>query len=76
MGLASVILYYLGIQQLGVANETYGTWIWTFQLGGTKVSLWQEYALFFTLPMSFLGFLVGSWIGRDGPPPAGTDAAS
>jgi SSS family solute:Na+ symporter len=75
VGLASVIVYYLGIQQLGVANETYGTWIWTFQIAGTSVSLWQEYALFFTLPMSFLGFLIGSWIGREDPPPPAMEAA-
>jgi hypothetical protein len=38
-------------------------------LAGTNVGLWQEYALFFTLPMSFVGFPIGSWVGRDGPSP-------
>lgn len=63
VGLASVIVYYVGIQQLGVANDVYGTYIWTFTIGGTSFSLWQEYALFFSLPTSFAGFLVGNLFG-------------
>ncbi len=63
VGFASVAAYYVGIQMLGTANEVYGTFIWTFSIGGTSVSLWQEYALFFSLPMSFLGFLVGNRFG-------------
>jgi len=62
-GLASVALYYVGIQQLGVSNDVYGTYIWTFSIGETSISLWQEYALFFSLPMSFIGFLVGNQFG-------------
>ena len=63
VGLASVFAYYVGIQQLGAADEVYGTYIWTFSIAGTSVSLWQEYALFFSLPMSFVGFLVGNLFG-------------
>jgi Na+/proline symporter len=63
VGLASVAAYYVCIQMLGTANEVYGTYIWTFSIGGSSVSLWQEYALFFSLPMSFLGFLVGNLFG-------------
>jgi SSS family solute:Na+ symporter len=63
-GLASVFVYYIGIQQLGAENEIYGTYIWTFSIGGASVSLWQEYALFFSLPMSFVGFLVGNFFGN------------
>ncbi|MEE2672410.1 MAG: hypothetical protein VX466_01355, partial [Myxococcota bacterium] len=69
VGLASVAIYYVGIQQLGTANDVYGTYIWTFSIGGTSFSLWQEYALFFSLPMSFLGFLVGNRFGSPAPPP-------
>ena len=64
VGLGSVALYYLVIQQLGVYDDVYGTYIWTFTIGETSVSLWQEYGLFFSLPMSFLGFLVGNLFGR------------
>ena len=63
VGLASVVAYYVGIQVLGTANDVYGTYIWTFSIGQTSISLWQEYALFFSLPMSFLGFLVGNQFG-------------
>ncbi len=69
VGLASVAVYYVGIQQLGAANEVYGTYIWTFSIGETSVSLWQEYALFFSLPMSFVGFLVGNLFGSPVAPP-------
>jgi SSS family solute:Na+ symporter len=65
VGLGSVGVYYFGIQLLGVPNETYGTWIWSFELAGTSFSLWQEYALFFTLPMSLIGFLIGNQFGAD-----------
>ena len=58
-------MYYFGIQLLGVPNETYGTWIWSFELAGISFSLWQEYALFFTLPMSLVGFLIGNQFGVD-----------
>ncbi len=70
VGLASVAVYYIVIQQLGEANEVYGTYIWTFSIGGTSISLWQEYALFFSLPMSFVGFLIGNLFGSPCPPPA------
>ena len=63
VGLASVIIYYVVIQQLGVENDVYGTYIWSFSIGETHFSLWQEYALFFSLPMSFLGFLLGNLMG-------------
>jgi SSS family solute:Na+ symporter len=59
-GLASVVAYYLVVHRLGVEDSDYGTYIWTFELGGASVSLWQEYALFFTLPMSLLGFALGN----------------
>jgi SSS family solute:Na+ symporter len=66
VGLGSVIAYYIGINQLGVENELWGTYIWTFEIGGITVSLWQEYALFFSLPMSLLGFVLGNRLSRDG----------
>jgi SSS family solute:Na+ symporter len=68
VGLSSVMIYYLGIQQLGEANEDFGTYIWTFTLGGETFALWQEYALFFSLPMSLLGFLIGNRIGQPHEP--------
>ena len=39
MGLVSVIVYYIGIQQLGITNDTYGTYIWSFSIVGVTFSL-------------------------------------
>jgi Na+/proline symporter len=63
-GLVSMIVFYVVVAQLGVENDTYGTYIWSVSIGGTTFDLWQEYALFFTLPTSFLGFVVGTLLGR------------
>jgi len=63
-GLASMIIYYVVVAQLGVENETYGTYIWSVSIGDMSFDLWQEYALYFTLPTSFFGFVVGTLMGR------------
>jgi SSS family solute:Na+ symporter len=62
-GMVSVALYYFGVAQLGVYDDVWGTYIWTFAWGGEEYSLWQEYSLFFSLPMSFVGFLIGNCFG-------------
>jgi SSS family solute:Na+ symporter len=72
-GFGSVIVYYVGISYLGVENELWGTYIWTFSVGGASISIWQEYALFFTLPTSLLGFAIGNALSSgDTIPPAET----
>ena len=63
-GLASCVLYYLLVHMMGTHNEEYGTFIWTFELGGRSISLWQEYALLLGLPMSLAGFVIGNLAGR------------
>ena len=70
VGLVSTIGFYLFIFWIGVENETYGTYIWSFSIGDSSYSIWQEYALYFTLPTSLLGFLVGSLVGNDPQPPS------
>jgi hypothetical protein len=67
MGLVSVVVFYLAIYRLGVENATYGTYVWSFELWDVSFEVWQEYGLFFTLPMSFIGYLIGHMIGSDGP---------
>jgi len=67
-GLVSVIVYYLAIPMLGEPNEVFGTHIWTFQIGDASISLWQEYGLYFSLPISLLGFLIGNLIGEPHQP--------
>ena len=63
-GMISVIGYYFGISYLGVYDETWGTYIWTMEWGGLSYELWQEYSLFFSLPMSMLGFVIGNFFGE------------
>ena len=62
-GLLSVFVYYFGIAELGVYDDVWGTYIWNFTFRGETYSLWQEYSLFFSLPISALGFLIGNLFG-------------
>ena len=39
-------------------------------IGGFDFEIWQEYALFFTLPISALGFLISNCLGNNYVPPA------
>jgi len=74
-GFLSAILYYLLLHRFGSPDEEFGTFIWTFTLGGRQVSLWQEYAIFFSLPLSLAGFVLGNLFGtavREHPPRGGT----
>ena len=68
-GLVATIGFYLGIAWIGVSDETFGTYIWTFSIGDSSYSIWQEYALYFTLPLSAIGFAVGNIFGKDSQPP-------
>jgi SSS family solute:Na+ symporter len=69
-GLLGVIAFYFTIKYLGVRNEIYGTYIWSFSLWGSDYEIWREYSLFFTLPVSALGFLIGNCFGNNYVPPA------
>jgi len=75
-GLLSVVLFYVLVSLYGVRNEEYDTYILTLRFGGRAIEIWQEYALFVSLPVSFLGFIAGNLLGRDAPaPPAETVTA-
>jgi len=67
-GLISVIAFYLLIMHFGEPNATYGTYIWSFSIGGSEYQIWQEYSLFFTLPVSVLGFVIGNCFGSNYTP--------
>jgi SSS family solute:Na+ symporter len=71
-GLVGSILFYVVLYAFGAKNEEFGTYIWNFTIGGVDFSLWQEYALFFSLPFSLLGFILGNLLGTgvQEPPPA------
>ncbi len=69
LGLLSVVAFYTTVKYFGDPNEVYGTYIWSFSLWGSDYQIWQEYSLFFTLPMSAIGFLIGNCFGRNYVPP-------
>jgi len=64
-GLVSVIAFYLAIGYLGEHNDVYGTYIWKFSFMGRPFEIWQEYSLFFTFPISVLGFMIGNLFGNE-----------
>jgi SSS family solute:Na+ symporter len=67
-GFLSVALFYLLVSQAGTHNEEYDTYILTLRLGSRSIEIWQEYALLVSLPISLLGFVAGSLLGRDAEP--------
>ncbi len=62
-GLISCILFYVVIAQIGEYNEVFGTYVWSSSIDDEPYSIWREYALYFCLPISYLGFVVGNRIG-------------
>jgi SSS family solute:Na+ symporter len=75
-GFASVILFYFLVHHFGAFDEDYETFIWTFEAFGRTISIWQEYALLFSLPLSVAGFVAGNLLGRDGGAAAPAEARS
>lgn len=65
VGLAGALAFYALVRHWGVWNEDYETWIWRPAIGAGAIEIWQEYALLFSLPASFAGFLAGQALGRD-----------
>ena len=63
-GLISVLTFYIILAQIGDYNEVWGTYILTFSIGDYSFSIWQEYALFFCLPISLIGFFIGNFFGE------------
>lgn len=69
LGLLGVVVFYTTVKYFGDPNEIYGTYIWSFSVWGSDFEIWQEYSLFFTLPVSAIGFLIGNCFGRNYVPP-------
>ena len=63
-GLLTALGYYVAIHSFGAFDPEWATQIWTIQAGGVEVSLWQEYALLFALPASFVAYLAGAAYDR------------
>ena len=69
-GFVSAVAFYLAVHHWGALDEQYATHIWTVRLAGRPIEIWQEYALFFSLPMSLVGFLLGTLVGNSSQPVA------
>lgn len=65
VGLAVALVYYGLVHTFGAFDPEWATQIWTIDLAGTRIPLWQEYALLFALPTSFAAYLLGVLFGRD-----------
>jgi len=74
-GFAGVVIFYPVVQYYGVHNAQFGTYIWDFEISGNPVSIWQEYCIFFTMPLSLIGYFLGNAVGRKPPriQPVGVD---
>lgn len=62
LGMGSVLVFYLAVSLLGRIEG--GSYVLTLTLFDRPWDLWREYSLFFALPLSALGFLLGSALGR------------
>ncbi len=63
-GLMAIVLYYTLVTYLGhPENESY---VLKISLASHSWDIWREYSLFFALPASIVGFLLGSAIKRIG----------
>jgi SSS family solute:Na+ symporter len=58
-GLGGAILFYVALGSLGGLED--GTRVLTLHLGDQSVRILEEYAMFFTLPLSLSGFVLGLW---------------
>ena len=75
-GLVGMTFFYILIGSVGTPNETFGTYIWSIEIAGVSIDLWQEYAAFFSLPLSLLGFVLGNVFGRTPLDPSATELSA
>ena len=66
-GLLAVTTIYVLVNAFGAQDPGWGTMIWTVEVGGRTLDIWQEYAVLFALPASTLAFVLGEWLGRKPP---------
>lgn len=61
-GLGAVLIFYALLTVLGHADKD--SYVFAVSLFSTTFELWREYALYFALPTSAVGFLLGSAFGE------------
>jgi SSS family solute:Na+ symporter len=59
-GVVGLIAFYVFIFTQGVRDDMEETYVW--RIGA--IEIWQDCAVFFALPVSFMGFIVGQILGR------------
>jgi SSS family solute:Na+ symporter len=64
LGLASTLILNAFIMLKGVYVEEEETFVWTLSALGGSWEILQEYAMFFTVPVSLLGFVAGLALDR------------
>jgi SSS family solute:Na+ symporter len=64
LGLASTLILNAFIMLKGVYVEEEETFVWTLSALGGSWEILQEYAMFFTVPVSLLGFVAGLVLDR------------
>src|SRR5690606_9037395 len=63
-GLGVAVVFYVLVHVYGSYDEEWATQIWTLELGGRSIALWQEYAVLFALPASALAFVIARIAAR------------
>lgn len=66
-GVASAFGYYAMVNVFGSFDDGWETMIWTVDVGGKSIQLWQEYAVLLALPVSVVAFLLGQRFGAPAP---------
>jgi solute:Na+ symporter, SSS family len=66
-GLVTAGGFWVAVNVLGSPDPEWGTVIWPLVVAGTRIELWQEYAVLAALPVSIGAFAAGQAFGR---PPA------
>lgn len=64
VGLGVAVLFYVLVHLYGSYDEEWATQIWTVEIGGRGIALWQEYAVLFALPASALAFGIARFAAR------------
>jgi solute:Na+ symporter, SSS family len=62
-GLLGLVAFYALVISLGRYNEEDEAFVW--RIGA--VEIWQDYAVLFTVPVSFIGYWLGNLLGRRTP---------
>ncbi|MCR4428184.1 MAG: sodium:solute symporter family protein [Caldiserica bacterium] len=64
-GFLSTILFYLAISLFGYFNPEWETFMIDVPIFGRTFTIWQEYNVFFILPLSAILYFLGNWLSRE-----------